>query len=143
MNERRFALIVASYEFQDPELRQLVAPAQDAEALARVLSDPAIGAFEVQTLLNEPSYRVGPIIESFFADRKSDDLLLLYFSGHGIKDTEGRLYFTTANTQRKMLRTTAISATLINDLAHSSTEARASSSGIDSSSSSDHESKSP
>ena len=55
MTEKRFALIVASYEFQDPDLGQLVAPTRDAEALAWVLSDPAIGAFEVQTLLNEPS----------------------------------------------------------------------------------------
>jgi len=69
----------------------LVAPSQDAEALARVLADPAIGGFEVQTLLNEPSYEVNRAIEAFFTDRKRDDLLL-YFSGHGIKDEEGRLY---------------------------------------------------
>lgn len=116
MTEKRFVLIVASYEFQDPDLRRLVAPAQDAEALARVLTDPAIGGFEVQSLLNQPSYKVGPTIETFFTDRKRDDLLLLYFSGRGIKDPEGRLYFTTADTRRKMLRTTAIPATLINDV---------------------------
>jgi hypothetical protein len=116
MAERRLALIVASYQYKDPELRQLMAPAQDAEALARVLGDPAIGNFEVQTLLNEPSYQVGPIIETFFADRKRDDLLLLYFSGHGVKDPEGRLYFATVNTSYRMLRTTAIPATLVNDV---------------------------
>jgi uncharacterized caspase-like protein len=116
MNERRFALIVASYQYEDAGLRQLVAPPQDAEDLARVLGDPSIGNFQVQTLLNQPSYEVGPIIESFFTDRKREDLLLLYFSGHGIKDTEGRLYFTTTNTHPKRLRTTAIPATLINDV---------------------------
>jgi formylglycine-generating enzyme required for sulfatase activity len=116
MTERRFALIVASYQYEDSDLRQLVAPPQDAEDLAWVLGDPAIGNFQVQTLLNQPSYEVGPVIETFFADRKRDDLLLLYFSGHGIKDTEGRLYFTTTNTHPKRLRTTAIPATLINDV---------------------------
>ncbi len=116
----RFALIVASYEYEDASLRKLVAPAQDAEALARVLSDLAIGGFEVTTLLNESSYQVNQEIESLFIDRKRDDLLLLYFSGHGIKDEEGRLYFATTNTRRKMLRSTAIPATLVNDVMRSS-----------------------
>jgi len=116
MAEKRVALIIASYQYEDADLRQLVAPAQDAEALARVLADPTIGDFEVQTLLNEPSYKVNRTIEAFFADRKRDDLLLLYFSGHGIKDEEGRLYFATTDTQRKLLRATAIPATLVNDV---------------------------
>jgi formylglycine-generating enzyme required for sulfatase activity len=116
MTEKRCALIIASYEYEDTDLRQLVAPAQDAEALAHVLADPAIGGFEVQTLLNELSYQVNRAIETFFADRRRDDLILLYFSGHGIKDEEGRLYLTTRDTRRKMLRTTAIPATLVNDV---------------------------
>jgi formylglycine-generating enzyme required for sulfatase activity len=116
MSEKRLALIIASYQYKDTDLRQLVAPAQDAEALARVLADPAIGNFEVQTLVNEPSYEVNPAIEVFFSDRRRDDLLLFYFSGHGIKDEEGRLYLTTSDTRRKMLRTTAIPATLVNDV---------------------------
>ena len=116
MTEKRCALIIASYQYQDPDLRQLVAPAQDAEALARVLQDPAVGDFQVQTLLNERSYKVNQAIEAFFADRKPDDLLLLYYSGHGIKDEDGRLYFATTDTRRKMLRTTAIPTTLVNDV---------------------------
>jgi hypothetical protein len=116
MTEKRVALIVASYQYEDADLRQLVAPAQDAEALARVLADPAIGSFEVQMLLNELSYKVNRAIEAFFTDRKRDDLLLLYFSGHGIKDEEGRLYFATIDTRRKLLRATAIPAALVNDV---------------------------
>jgi uncharacterized caspase-like protein len=116
MTEKRFALIIASYEYEDPDLRKLLAPAQDAKALAGVLADPAIGRFEVQMLQNEPSHKVSQAIEAFLADRKRDDLVLLYFSGHGIKDEEGRLYLATRDTRRKMLRTTAISADLVNDL---------------------------
>jgi tetratricopeptide (TPR) repeat protein len=112
----RQALIVASYQYQDPDLRQLVAPAQDAQTLARVLKAPAIGGFEVQTLLNEPAHKINQAIETFFTDRKRDDLLLLYFSGHGIKDDWGRLYFATTDTHYKTLRTTAIPASFINDV---------------------------
>jgi uncharacterized caspase-like protein len=116
MTEKRSALIIASYLYKDAELRRLVAPAQDAEALSRVLADPSIGGFEVKTLLNKPSHKVNQAIETFFADRKREDLILLYFSGHGIKDEAGRLYFATTDTRRQMLRTTAIPATLVHDV---------------------------
>jgi uncharacterized caspase-like protein len=91
-------------------------PTQDAEALARVLGDPAIGGFVVKTLLNQSSYQVNREIEDFFDDRAKEDLLLLYFSGHGLKDEEGRLYFATPDTDRKRLRTTTVAATLLNDV---------------------------
>jgi len=113
---KRLALIVASYEFQDDTLQQLVAPAQDAEALARVLDDAAIGGFDqVKVLTNRPSHQVRLEIASFFADRKRDDLLLLYFSGHGVKDDDGRLYLATTDTRRKLLRATAVPATFVNE----------------------------
>ena len=116
MTEKRSALIIASCQYQDESLRQLIAPPHDAEALAQVLSDPTIGDFEVQTILNESSYKVKQEIEAFFDDCKRDDLLLFYFSGHGIKNGEGRLYFATSDTNRKRLRSTAIPATFVNDV---------------------------
>ncbi|HKZ87077.1 MAG TPA: SUMF1/EgtB/PvdO family nonheme iron enzyme [Anaerolineae bacterium] len=116
MADARVALIIASYQYEDPGLRQLVAPPQDAEALARVLGDPAIGGFQVRTLLNEPSYRVDQEIEAFFADLKRDDLVLLYFSGHGVKDEDGQLYFAMPDTRRNLLRSTAVPSSLVNDV---------------------------
>lgn len=116
MAENRSALIVAVSEYQDAGLRRLVAPPQDAEALARVLGDPAIGGFAVKTLLDQPSHQVNQEIEAFFARGAKDDLLLLYFSGHGIKDEAGRLYFAAPDTDRRLLRTTAVSAALLHDL---------------------------
>ena len=124
MDENRSALIVAVSEYQDAGLRQLVAPAQDAEALARVLGDPTIGGFAVKTLLNQPSHQVNREIEVFFANRAREDLLLLYFSGHGLKDEEGRLHFATPDTDRQFLRTTAVAATLLNEVMHHSRSRR-------------------
>jgi hypothetical protein len=62
MDGKRSTLIVASYDYQDPGLRLLRAPARDAEALARVLQDPEIGDFEVRTITTrvEPFY--GPFM---------------------------------------------------------------------------------
>lgn len=122
---KRFALIIANYQYEDPDLRQLIAPAQDANSLKKVLSDPEIGGFIVERfLINEPSHKVNLAIEAFFDNRQRDDLLLLYFSGHGIKDKENRLYFATPDTRRSWPRTTAIPAALINDVMRSSRSRR-------------------
>ncbi|MDX2546909.1 hypothetical protein ACOT81_05270 [Streptomyces sp. WI04-05B] len=59
---RRLALLIATYDYRDTGLRQLTAPAHDAEAFAAVLRDPAIAGFEVTTLVNEPHHRVGEAI---------------------------------------------------------------------------------
>jgi uncharacterized caspase-like protein len=114
--KKRSALIVANSRYEDAVLRQLVAPAQDAEALAEVLQDPAISGFDVQTLLNAPSYKVCETIEAFFEERERDHLLLLYFSGHGVTDDDGMLYFATSNTQHKRLRSTAVGAKWVNEI---------------------------
>ena len=53
MDGSRVALVVANDQYDDPGLRRLIAPAQDAAALAEVLADPAVGGFEVQVLHNE------------------------------------------------------------------------------------------
>lgn len=114
--KNRSALLISSYQFKDDNLRQLVAPAQNAKDLDKVLEDPAIGDFKVRTMLNETRKRVIMEIEKFFAESKSDDLLLLYYSGHGIRDEKGELYFATIDTNLKMLRTTSVAATLIKEL---------------------------
>lgn len=111
---RRNALIVASNEYQDPGLNALRAPAADADALAAVLSDPEIGGFEVRVLLNEPTHVVNEAIEEFLTERSPDDLLLLHFSCHGIKDQAGELYFAMANTRLRLLGATAVAANFVN-----------------------------
>ena len=111
---RRMALIVACDDYRDSGLRKLRAPAMDADALTRVLGDPAIGDFDVRTLINEPTPVVTEAIEDFFADRDPDDVLLLHFSGHGVKDDSGDLYFATSSTKLNRLAATAISADFVN-----------------------------
>jgi uncharacterized caspase-like protein len=111
----RDALIIASAHYTDPLLRQLMAPETDAKSLSEALSNPDIGGFQVRTLIDRPSYEIAEAIELFFIERQPDDLLLLYFSGHGIKDADGRLYFATINTKRSLLLATSVPASLVND----------------------------
>lgn len=107
---RRLALLIATYEFEDPGLRRLTAPGHDAEQLAEVLRDPEIAGFEVTTLINEPHHRVGVAIGDLYRNRRRDDLTLLYFTGHGLKDDRGRLYLATLNTRRDSLMFTSLPA---------------------------------
>jgi hypothetical protein len=116
MAPRRSGLIVASDTFEDPRLRQLRAPGSDAQELAAVLSDPRIGDFDVRVSMNQRNYEVRIALEDFFDDRRPDDVLLLHFSCHGIKDEAGRLFFAVADTQKHRLNATAIAADYVNDL---------------------------
>jgi len=116
LSEKRFALIIANDKYDDESLSELQAPRLDANALANVLGDPESGNFLVQILVNKQSHRVDQAIETFFSDRGRDDLLLLYFSGHGVKDEDGKLYFATPDTKRDRLMSTAVSASFVNDL---------------------------
>src|ERR1051326_2016691 len=118
------ALLVATDRYADPTLRQLRAPQADAEALAEVLRDPAIGGYAVRTLRNEPSHVINLAIEDFFADRHRDELLLLYFSGHGIKDDSGRLYLATMDSRHNRLGATAISSRFVREQMDSSRSRR-------------------
>jgi hypothetical protein len=52
-------------------------------------------------------------IEAFFSNPSPDDILLLAFSGHRIKDDDSRLYLAVANTYPRLLRSTYIPSNLI------------------------------
>ena len=110
----RSALIIASYDYSDTGLQRLRAPVGDARALAAVLKDPVIGNFEVRTLLNKPAHEVNLALEEFFDDRRPDDLLVVHFSGHGVKDESGDLYFAMADTMLRRLGSTAVAAEFVN-----------------------------
>lgn len=107
---RRLALLVATDSYEDPGLSRLVSPAADVEALASVLADPDVAGFEVTTLVNEPHHQVGAAVGDLLRDRRRDDLTLLYFTGHGLKDDAGRLYLATTDTRRDNLLFTALAA---------------------------------
>jgi hypothetical protein len=109
----RFALIVASGAYSDPKLSRLRTPTTDAEALARVLRDPEIGDFEVDLAVDEPESALRRRISTFFSERSRDDLLLLHFSCHGLKDDSGHLYFAATDTEVAQLDATAVSAEFV------------------------------
>jgi hypothetical protein len=112
----KYALIIGNTEYTDPGLAQLTAPGQDAVDFARVLKSADIAGFDnVITLINENISTVNERVDDFFALKKPDDLLVFYFSGHGVRDEYGELYLAINNTKRARLRSTAIRADYIRE----------------------------
>lgn len=120
MAGHRKALIVAVEEYEHPGLRRLRSPAADAEALATALGDPRIGEFDVSVVRNEPAYEIQSRLEDLFADAKGDDVLLVHFSGHGLKGEAGDLYFAARNTRPNRLASTAVPADFVQRCVRSS-----------------------
>jgi len=110
---QRKALIIANDEYEHEALRNLLAPAADAEALGRVLGDPQIGDFAVQVVRNEPAHVVLAHIEEVLSESRPDDVLVLHFSGHGLKSESGELFFAASNTRPNRLGSTAVPADFV------------------------------
>lgn len=97
----KFALLVGISEY-GAGLSSLPAAPKDVAALEQVLLNPNIGGFDrenVKTLLNPDKSALEQAIYDLFADRQKDDLLLFYFSGHGIT-SDSEFYFSTCNTAK-------------------------------------------
>lgn len=113
---KKYALIIGNSRYNDPGLSQLTTPGKDAADFASVLRDKDICSFDkVDILLNESSSAISEAIDVFFEQKNSDDLLLLYFSGHGVRDDLGSLYLAASNTIRTRLRSTAIKSDFIRE----------------------------
>ncbi len=70
----------------------------DVEALQKVLADPQLGEIppqQLRLLLDPARLELEAAIEDFYANKQSDDLLLLYFSGHGFREGDRQLLLST------------------------------------------------
>lgn len=114
----KIALLIGISEYGEG-LSSLPGTQEDIATLQRVLQSPKIGGFDtVDVLPNPDRTEMESAIETLFTEnRNQDDLVLLYFSGHGFRDNNGTLYFAnriTAKTAQGRIRTsTAIPATTL------------------------------
>lgn len=110
---RKLALLIGTSTYEDDSFAPLSASEHDIAALAAVLKHPDIAGFEVTTLINRPRAAVGTAIGDFYRDCRGDDLTLIYFTGHGQKDTEGRLHIVLTDSRHDNLLFTALPAAQI------------------------------
>ena len=113
MSGKRRALLVATDSYADATFQQLRAPRADTDALNTALADPSIGGYEVEALHNPPAHEANLAIEDLFAAAWLDDVVVLYISGHGIKDDSGQLHLAMTNSRHDRLNATAVSAQFV------------------------------
>ncbi|MBH8555992.1 SUMF1/EgtB/PvdO family nonheme iron enzyme [Nostocaceae cyanobacterium CENA357] len=116
----KVALLIGISEYE-PELAALPNAVNDVEAMQRVLVNPEMGDFapeDVTVLQNPQRQDMETAIYHLYANRGKDDLLLFYFSGHGVTDEGGDFYFSTRQTQKNqngLIPTTAVAATNVHN----------------------------
>jgi TIR domain/Caspase domain len=112
----RHALLIGVSEFADERLARLNAPTNDVIALRGILQDSSRGSFDsVELSVNEDFLAVRDHLSGFFHDRAPDDLLLLYYSGHGILGRGNRLFLATVGSNLDIPRDRSVSAKEIRD----------------------------
>src|SRR5919199_163929 len=116
----KVALLIGVSQY-GPGFNQLPAAVNDVNAMQRVLQHPDMGDFdEVLPLIDPDPLEMGTAIEKLFGDGKREDLLLLFFSGHGVKDENGNLYLATRSTRKNerggLIRSTAIAARFVQEI---------------------------
>ena len=118
---RRCALLIGNQTFS-PEsgLSQLQGPTNDVVALARLLRDPERGGFEVHEFLDKSCREVLPHIDQALSDAAAGDFFLIYYSGHGKLDRNGRLCLATSDTSQRALVATSIPTRLLRELVEQS-----------------------
>lgn len=93
----KYALLIANSDYRDERLNGLTAPSADIYSLKAVLDDQGIGAFsDVKVVSNADLVRTQREIKSFLDERAADDLALIYFTGHGLVDSDGKLWLAMA-----------------------------------------------
>ena len=103
--------------------KNLAAAEPDVGAMRQVLVHPEIGGFaeaDVATLLNPDSQQIRIALNRLFSDRKLDDLVVVYFSGHGVVDDFGVFHLTSTETEKGLLNSTAIPASFLHVLMETS-----------------------
>ena len=116
----KIALLIGVSEYE-PGLDALPSAVNDVAAMQQVLANPGMGDFAdaAVTVLRNPSRQVmEDAIYTLFANRAKNDLVLLYFSGHGVVDDGGEFYFTsrfTRKEQGRLVPPTAVAARSVRD----------------------------
>ena len=123
----KFALLIGVGDYESADFPNLAAALPDVDTMQQVLQDPQVGGFSIDdtiALLNPEPQQMREALERLFTERKADDLLVLYFSGHGVVDDAGRFHLTSFRTDKGLLNSTAIPSNFIHGLMENSRSKR-------------------
>jgi tetratricopeptide (TPR) repeat protein len=113
------ALIIGVSNYAFGGFNALPAASRDVQAMQRVLQHPHLGGFDatdITTLVNPDCQSMRVAMNELFADRRKEDLLVLYFSGHGKTDDTGLLHLIGADANPALLKATTVRSNFVHDL---------------------------
>jgi formylglycine-generating enzyme required for sulfatase activity len=114
----KIALLIGVSSYK-PGLSALPGSLNDVDAMQRVLANSEMGDFTNITVLKNPQpMEMQYAIYKLFTNRHKDDLLLFYFSGHGIKDESGKLYLANCETYKengRLVKPYAIASNILHE----------------------------
>jgi caspase domain-containing protein len=96
---RSRAVLVGTAHYDDPDLEDIPAVEANVEDLAAVLADPGLGGFlpeNVRTMVDPRYQNFGRELARWC--REAEDVLVVYFSGHGLIGDDGGLLLAVSDT---------------------------------------------
>jgi hypothetical protein len=79
-----------------------------------VLADPRIGGFEVTSVVDRPAHKVRIAIDEFLDSRTPQNLVVVYFSCHGVTVAH-RLHFAATDTFKSRLASTGVDSVWVHN----------------------------
>lgn len=110
IKQKKYALLVGVDKYLHSEdLPDLRSPLNDVSEFKRILTDSPECDYEIKVLTNPDSQELRILLADIFTNQaKNNDMILLYFSGHGKLSSEGDLCLCTQDANPVLLDTTAI-----------------------------------
>lgn len=98
----RYAVLISNSNFPAHDgLIDLQTPANDARALKKILQDR--GGFDVRPLTDGLRQDMSDLIEGALNEATEGDLVLIYYSGHGLLDDDAHLYLAAHDAAPEMM----------------------------------------
>lgn len=117
----RYAVVIGVGDYKDKRIGDLPACVNDAQGVYETLADTSVGMFKKENiflLLNESVTvrKIVSVLDEIATRAGKDDLVLIYFSGHGAVDKRGYSYWVMHDTDISSLRATALRESDISEL---------------------------
>ncbi|MEV4366578.1 transporter substrate-binding domain-containing protein [Nonomuraea sp. NPDC049637] len=109
------AVLIGAGTFHDPELPDIPAVRRNLEDLREVLTHPVHGLLTADhcQILADPADQAAVGVALTAAVREAEDLLLVYYCGHGVLDDTGVLHFALTGTDAEHVGFSAIHVDLV------------------------------
>ncbi|MFJ4704001.1 caspase family protein [Streptomyces anulatus] len=109
------AVLIGTGSFHDPELPDIPAVQANLDALRRTLTHPVHGVFAPEhcVVVADPKDQAAVGAALSQAVRESEDLLFVYYCGHGLLDEAGLLHFALTGTDHQNVSWSAIHLDLV------------------------------